>query len=237
VIAEGALKKVARLNAHNVTAHLLLAETYYLVGMLPDCRKHLRSVLTIMPTARDVQDFLRDMDGTPDAGAEAETFEELVEKVEKNGQFANDPERFPQLTTRGAVVAAKPRARFNLEATKAHMATFGDTEGIKNAVLLDKDGSAMADFSYADGLSKSQFAELVTSIRDTADDASRRMDTGALVRAEIEGPGGNVTVARVRGMTVAVLYSDPLRSERVWELLQDFTAKNLTSNREEVSHA
>ena len=236
-IAEAALRKVTRLNPHNATAHLLLAEVYYLAGLMPECRKYLRQVLQIMPTARDVQEFLREMDATPDAGAEQESFEELVQRVERNSWFANEPDRFPSLTASGAGNGSRRHTHVDSDRTKEAMAAFGEVEGAKNAVLLDRDGSTLADFSYADGLSKSQFAELVSAIRDTADDASKRMDTGALVRAEIEGPGGNVTVARVRGLTLAVLYSDPLKSDGVWEILQDFIARNLTTSREEAARA
>jgi tetratricopeptide (TPR) repeat protein len=231
-IAEAALKKVARLNAHNVTAHLHLAEIYYLVGLLPECRKHLRQVLTIMPAAKDVQDFLRDMDATPDAGSESESFEELVEKVEKNGAFANDPDRFPNPSARSS--GPRARTRIDEDRIRGEMASFGEHVGLKNAALLDKDGAVVADFADVAGLARGQFVELVTAIRDTADDASRRMDTGALARADIEGPGGNLVVVRVRGFTVAALYSDPLRSDAAAEIVQDFVARNIASSREEV---
>ena len=41
---------------------------------------------------------------------------------------------------------------------------------------------------------------------------------------------------RVQRLTVGALYSEPLRTERVWEMLQDVTARNLTAP-PEVAHA
>jgi predicted regulator of Ras-like GTPase activity (Roadblock/LC7/MglB family) len=100
-------------------------------------------------------------------------------------------------------------------------------------VLLDKDGSIVADYTRAGGLGRTQFAQLVAAIRDAADDASRRMDTGALVRAEVEGPGNNVVLTRVRGLTVALHYCEPLRPDGAWQIVQDFTAHQLAAGREE----
>ena len=39
----------------------------------------------------------------------------------------------------------------------------------------------------------------------------------------------NVTVARVRNLTIGLLYADPLRPDQVWEMVQDFVARNLTA--------
>lgn len=237
VLAEQALRRVARINGHNVKAHLLLAELYWLVGATAACRRHLRSVLTITPTARDVQDFVREV-GTPD-GSEPEAqedFEELARSVEEQGAFAHPAERFPNLRgTQGE--APRQRARLDVESLKTEVVALGSHEGVRNSIVLDKDGEALADSTDGMGLTRKQFAELVTAIAATADDASRRMDTGALVRAEIESPSGNITVARVRNLTVGILYADPLRGDRVWEILQDFVARNLTSAEREGARA
>jgi hypothetical protein len=100
--------------------------------------------------------------------------------------------------------------------------------------LIGKDGEVVADCAGQGSLPRAQFVELAVGIRDTADDASRRMDTGALVRAEIEGPGGNVTVCRVRGTTFAVFFGEPMRGERMSELVSDFVTKSMAAAREPV---
>jgi tetratricopeptide (TPR) repeat protein len=230
IVAEAALSRVVRLNAANVTAHLLLAEIYWLVGMAAECRAHLAQVLETMPAAHEVQEFLRATEGV--SGPAEEAFEDLASKAERDGVPANDPALFPSHANRTG--AAKAQGPLDAEAVRGAIASLGEHDGMMNAVLCDREGNVVADFAGASGLPRGQFAELVSGIRGAADDASRRMDTGALVRAEIEGPGGNVTVSRVRGLTVAVLYKAPLRADRVWEVLQDFVAHHLASTREEA---
>jgi predicted regulator of Ras-like GTPase activity (Roadblock/LC7/MglB family) len=237
VLAEAALRRVTRINGHNVKAHLLLAELYWLVGAVSSCRRHLRSVLTITPTARDVQDFVREV-GAPDAAETdaQEDFEELARSVEEQGAFVHPAERFPNLRgTQGD--APRTRARLDVESLKTEVVELGSHQGVRNSIVLDKDGEPLADCTDGMGLTRKQFAELVTSIAATADDASKRMDTGALVRAEIESPSGNITVARVRNLTIGILYADPLRGDRVWEILQDFVARNLTTTEKEGARA
>jgi predicted regulator of Ras-like GTPase activity (Roadblock/LC7/MglB family) len=114
------------------------------------------------------------------------------------------------------------------------MVVLGGNVGMKNAVLLDQDGASVADFQGEGGLAAGRFVELVANVRDVADDASRRMDAGALVRVDIEGPGGSVAVARARGLTVAVLYAAPLRVERACEAVEEFVARAVAAPR---SHA
>ena len=237
ILAEQALRRVTRINGHNVRAHLMLAELYWLVGAVPACRRHLRSVLTITPTAKDVQEFVREV-GAPDAADSAEDvdFEEMAKSVEENGAFAQPVERFPSLRT-GAAQQSRSRTRLDVETLKGEIAGLGTNDGVRNSIVIDKDGEVLADYTDGMGLTRKQFAELVTSVSATADDASRRMDTGALVRAEIESPTGNVTVARVRNLTIGILFTDPLRSDRVWEILQDFVARNLTTSEREGAHA
>ncbi len=236
MLADTALRKVVRLNGHNLKAHLLLAETNYLVGSMGECRKHLRAVLQIMPTAQEVQEFLRAFDLANAMPSEEVEFEELAKFIEEAGAFANPPEAFPSLHPHTRRAREAPRAELDVESLKEQIVQLGEQIGVRNSLVLDREGEILADFSRPDSLSRRQFAELVNDVRDTADDASRRMDTGALVRAEIEGPTGNVTVVRVRNLTIAILYSDPLRTERVWEMLQDFIARNLTTSRE-AAHA
>lgn len=238
ILAEQALRRVTRINGHNVRAHMLLAEIYWLLGDLAACRRSLRSVLAVTPAARDVQEFIREL-GNPDASPEpdaAQPLEELAQQVEETGAFARPPERFPSHRQPGSP-DARPRARLDVESLKAQIVELGSHDGVRNSIVLDKDGESLADYTDGAGLTRRQFAELVTAVSATADDASRRMDTGALVRAEIQSPSGNVTVARVRNLTIGLLYADPLRSERVWEILQDFVARNQAAAEREGASA
>lgn len=238
VLAEQALRRVTRLNGHNLRAHHLLAELYWLVGAVGACRRHLRSVLTISPGAKDVQEFVREL-GSPaaDAPEPEEDFEELARQVEEQGSFVHEPDRFPGTVGSAGRGAPRGRTRLDVESLKTQVVELGSHDGVRNSIVIDRDGDVLADYTGGTGLTRKQFAELVTALAATADDASKRMDTGALVRAEVESPSGNVTVARVRNLTVGILYADPLRSDRVWEIVQDFVARNLTANDREVARA
>lgn len=223
VRAEQSLGRVARINARCVKAHLLLAELHWLVGDRTTCRRHLRAVLDVTPGARDVQDFLR---GIAEGGADDDLdFAERARAVEERGSFAEAPEAFP-----GAAARPGPRtpARLDVEEFKLRMTDLAGARGVRNTIVLDRDGAILADASDGAGLTRGQFGELVATVATVSDDAGRRMDTGALVRAEVDSPSGHVTVARVRHLTVGILYGDPLRPEPVWEALQDAVARSLT---------
>ena len=181
VIAEKALTKVVRLNGHNVKAHLFLAELYHLVGDLPRCRQHLRGVLTIVPGARDVQSFLRNLPSAEHDDPTPREFDDLARAVEDGGAFANDPTIFPGDHPHMATgIQPRTALEIDVESLKEEVVRLGAHEGVKNSIILDRDGEFLADFTDASSLSRRQFCQLVNSIRETADDASRRMDTGAL---------------------------------------------------------
>lgn len=233
VVAESALRQVLRLNNHNVTAHLRLAEVYHLVGMRAECAVHLREVLLITPDARDVEEFLAaDAAALPSPPPE-DPFEDLAARVQTAASFAGDPAAFPSPRTGDEAPAQGAAASLDGPALRAAMAAFSEHEGLRNAVLLDQVGQVVADHATADAIAKNHFAELVAEVRDAADDAARRMDQGSLVRADIEGPGMNLVVTRVRGLTIGVHYADPMRADAAWEIVQDFTAHQLTAGREE----
>ncbi len=234
VLAEQALRKVVRLNPHHVGAHLLLAQVYYLVGGAGETRRQLRAVLTTMPTAKEVQTFLQRLHVTESDPSDTTPFEELARAVEQEGAFAAAPDSFPTLHPQAPSVPSQSDARLDMENLMQDVARLGREPGVRNSILLDRDGEILADFSDAIALSRRQFAELIRSIREVADDASKRMDAGALVRAEIEGPGGSITVVRVRSLTIALLFGDPMRPDRAWELLQGFIARHLRTGKETI---
>jgi tetratricopeptide (TPR) repeat protein len=233
VVAESAMRQVLRLNAHNVTAHLRLAEIYHLVGMRVDCARHLRQVLELSPLASGVREFLDGPGAAGEAAGETASFEDAATDVQSRGAFAAAADAFPSSRAAGEAVRGSEEVSVDADSLREAMDAFAGREGLRNAVLLGKDGAIVADYAREGGLGRTQFAELVAGIRDAADDASRRMDTGALVRADIEGPGVNFVLTRVRGMTVALHYDEPLRADGAWAIVQDFTAHQLAAGREE----
>ncbi len=233
-LAEAALRRATRINAHSIKGALLLAELYHLVGAVGACREQLGVVLAANPAAPGVQEFL---DGLDAAGGDAPEpdFYDLVRAVESEGEFARDPAAFPAAI--GAGPRRPARRRVDVDGVADAVVRLGIEDGMRNSVVLDADGVVIAQQGTPLGLAPDAFAELVRRLRAIADDASRRMDTGALVRAEIDGPSGSVTVMRLRSLTVGALYSEPLRADRVWEMLQDCSAPHVTPVREEAPHA
>jgi predicted regulator of Ras-like GTPase activity (Roadblock/LC7/MglB family) len=232
VVAESSMRSVLRLNAHNAVAHLRLAELCHLVGLRNACARHLRQVLAVTPSAGGVKAFLDGPGKADEKSADASSFEDAASAVQVNGDFAGAPEDFPA-SRDGEDAAPAADVSVDAEALRDEMAALAGRDGLRNAVLLQRDGSIVAECARTGALGGAQFAQLVAAIRDAADDASRRMDTGALVRADVEGPGGSVVLTRVRGLTMGLLYSEPLRPEAAWEIVQDFTARQLAAGREE----
>jgi predicted regulator of Ras-like GTPase activity (Roadblock/LC7/MglB family) len=238
ILAEQALRRVVRINSRNLRAHTLLAELSWLVGDEGGCRRHLRSVLALSPADTGVQDLLRDLGG--DDAAEpgvAAAFEDLARAVEESGALARPAERFPGSTRASKGEGRSRSAHLDIDGLKAHVVDLGSQPGVQASIVLDRDGSILADTGSGGAGSRRQFADLVLALCATADDASRRMDTGALVRAEIESPSGSVTVTRVRNVTVGVRFDGTLRAERVWDVLQDFVARNLVADDGEGARA
>lgn len=227
VLAHESLGKVLRLNSRNAKAHLLTAELMYLVGDLEECRQHLKSVLSITPASRDTSSFLKTIEGGNDADDGALTFEDRAARVEEQARFPYAADRFPSYHPHMTGREVGRWRKLDSESLRQQMNDFAKLATVRNTILLDRQGEILADYSRTGGLSSSQFADLVSSVSETADEASRRMDTGSLVRAEVEGPAGNVTVARVQNVVLGLLYDNPLRPDGAWEMLQDFIARNL----------
>ena len=63
-----------------------------------------------------------------------------------------------------------------------------------------------------------------------------RFRAGTDLKAEIEGPGGNVVLTRVRGLTIAILFSEPLRADRAAQIVSELLARSSSPGRE-AAHA
>ncbi len=227
VLAHEALERVLTIDKHSTRASLMLAEIHYLVGDMRRCREHLQQVVALMPSARHVHAFLRAGEGRTRDDSDP-GLRSLAERVEQRGEFANPVSGFPRTGESGGGPAAR-KLKLDTSGLRAQLGALGNERGIANVIVMDREGDVLADHAGASGMDREDFCELVASIGETSDDASRRMDIGTLVRAEIVGPGANLTVARLRSLTVAVLYNEPLKPDEVWTRVQDFVARNLTA--------
>jgi predicted regulator of Ras-like GTPase activity (Roadblock/LC7/MglB family) len=248
ILAEQSLQRVLRINPRSGSAGLLLAELCWLVGDVPGCRRHLRVAIDASPVASAVREFARKLDveaaasaGAAQPGSDEDDagFAELAMLVEERGAFANAPALFP--APRGAAPAAEEPAAALPESLRDEVDRLGTAPHVRGAIALDREGAVLAsraeDNGTAEGLCEARLAELVAALAASADDATRRLDAGSLVRAEIECPSGSVLVARLRGVTIGLLYSGPLDGEGAWELVQDAAARWASAPREEAARA
>ena len=226
VMAESALRQALRLNPKNVDARVRLAELCHLVGLREACAEHLRAARDASPSSPDLTALVAELGEAPEA--DEESFSEMAERVQAEGAFAGDPSKFDG----GGGDAPAQDEHVDAGSLIAAMSSFAGHAGLRNVVILGRQGVVVADHSGPQGMPRAPFAQLVAEIRDAADDASRRMDTGALSRADVEGPGGSIVVTRVHGLTLGMRYAEPMKSDRAWQLLQDFTARQLASGRE-----
>jgi len=225
VMAESALRQALRLNPKNVDARVRLAELCHLVGLREACAEHLQAARAASPSSPDLTALVAELGEAP--AADEESFSEMAERVQAEGAFAGDPSKFD-----GGGDAPAPDEHVDAGSLLAAMSAFAGHAGLRNVVVLGRQGVVVADHSGPQGMPRAPFAQLVAEIRDAADDASRRMDTGALSRADVEGPGGSLVVTRVQGLTIGMQYVEPMRGDRAWGILQDFTARQLAAGRE-----
>lgn len=230
VLAEQALQRALRINPRNAAAAALLAELCWAVGDRTACRLHLAVALESPDAAAALHEFARELDAAaPDAGTDDEAgFAELAMLVEERRAFANAPERFP--TARRASSSSALPACADAELLGAEIERVGAAPHVRGAVALGSDGGVLAvhvapDRDHDETFCRTQLADLVASVATAADDAMRRLDAGALVRAEVECPAGRVLVARMRGVTLGLLYGAPLDADAAWELVQDAVAR------------
>lgn len=252
--AEKQLRRVVKLNAQNMKAHLLLAWLYHCVGALEETKAHVRSAIGLTPENPELEKFLRDLETRPQAfenalePVESEDEEEdwdgvdddpsiadLIRAVEARGTFRNRPEACPASRLLPASIGG-PVARLDVENLKRNLRDVGHRPGVSNALILDRDGEILADCSQTDGLTRKQFSELVAEIQKTSEDASRRMDVGTFHWCTVEGAFGGIAINRVKNISVGMKFDTSLRPDRAQSLLDEFAARNLTAP-PEVAHA
>ncbi|MEN8148781.1 MAG: roadblock/LC7 domain-containing protein [Planctomycetota bacterium] len=246
--SERQLQRVVKLNAQNLKAHLLLGQLYFFVGALEPMKQHLSNALTLSPGSTEIEEFLARADaGEYESGAlefeeddflddeDGLTVDELIRSVEAARSLRNEVDLFPQnrlLTTTGP--AAK--AYLDVEGLRGNLGRIGTGDGIRNAVILDRDGEVLADMSDPDSLTRKQFAELVSDIVATSEDTSRRMDIGSFQWCTIEGNFGGITINRVKNISLGMKYDHTVKPERAHRMLEGFASRNLTAD-PEVSRA
>jgi tetratricopeptide (TPR) repeat protein len=225
------LEKVASLNQSNVKCHLMLARLLHAAGALGRCASHLRSMLSITPTAREIRGFLTEIEGMIAARTEPEeSLAILLEKIQHTGRFPNDPGAFPAVK---GLRGARREGPVDIDELREGMAQLARSPGIHRAVVLDSDGEVLLESGDVANPTRSVFTNLVTSIGNTAFDLCRRMDIGNLQRSDIEGPFGVIRMARLPGALCCVLAHDARSASGA---MDEFIARSFKA-RKAVDHA
>jgi tetratricopeptide (TPR) repeat protein len=221
------LLRVSRLNRNNVKSHLLLARLFHACGAMTRCCDHLRTMLSITPTAREIRQFLTGLERrhAREEPGEPEDLGELLAEVHRTGRFANDPDEFPAVK---GVRTVRRDGHLDLDELREGISWLARAPGIRRAVVLDGDGEVLLEAGQVARPTRSAFAALVRSVGETAFDLSRRMDVGTLQRADIEGPFGMLRLARFPGVLCCVLGDSAREAARA---MDEFVARCFASRR------
>jgi tetratricopeptide (TPR) repeat protein len=225
------LEKVISLNHNNVKCHLLLARLFHAAGELTRCCSHLRAMLSITPTAREIREFLTTIESRLNGHADgAEDIEDLLAEIQRTGRFANDPAEFPSVK---GVRTSRQENRLDIEELRMGMTELARAPGIQRAVVLDGDGEILLESGDVATPTRSVFTTLVKSIGETAFDLSRRMDIGTMEQADIEGPFGAMRIIRLPGVLCCSLGENARHTGKAMDI---FVASSFAA-RKAVGHA
>ena len=229
--AEEQLRRVTRLNGQNLRAMLLLARLYHAVGAVEELLKTLdliRDLNADLPELKLIADGL----GSGPAAEESLSASERIRRIEITGEFPKLPLEFPDMGINRMLGGPDPAVRLNVEGLRSHLVDIADVPGVRNSIILDRDGEPLADIGDEEGLTRKQFADMVAEILGTAEDAARRMDMGSFRWCTLDGPFGGVAISKVNTISLGTMFTTPLRSDHARRLLEDFASRNFTASRE-----
>jgi tetratricopeptide (TPR) repeat protein len=227
--AERQLRRVVKLNQQNVKAHMFLAQLAFAVGAYEESVKSIDSVLALSPGVPDLEAFQAGLakrkGGEEDEGL---TVADRIRQVEHLGSLVNQPDDFPG----GRILPqhdAAGQAKLDEKALGQSMREIGRTPGVTNAVVVDREGQTLAGYTDAESIPVDAFTELVTEVVATSEDAARRMDVGKFQWCSLEGDFGGVAISRAKNLSVALMFTPQVKTDRAQSILEDFTSRNLTS--------
>jgi tetratricopeptide (TPR) repeat protein len=225
------LEKALGLNASNYKALLLSAEIYTEIGIFDKAARNLRLILEFAPTDDRVRQLLKEtedlVDTTP--AVDEDEMEWLFIQVENRRQFMNiirGPEHDRMIVpTAGPSVA---QYTINQEIIKRSVNTLGKMPGLMGAIALEKEtGKVLADRIVL-RIKKEDLEEMVKTVFRVSQNASLRMDVGALSEGCVSGPFGNLSFLTVEGILLAVL-TDPQTQPQLVDLALQEIKPNLSN--------
>ncbi|MHC4922672.1 MAG: tetratricopeptide repeat protein [Planctomycetota bacterium] len=214
-----ALEKVHKINPKNSKARQLLAQFYYALGANALSVQLLQEEHEQSPTAMDIKDFLDDM-GDPPPLSKGVTIESLIERAEDEGALPNSLKGFPRVSA-SMVKSTTAPPKLNPSAAQSKIKELSEVGGMRNVIVLDRDGGALASSPGTDNaLNSDAFRDLVTEVCQVAGDSCRAMDIGSMTRGGVYFPDGGLAFHRQRGLVFAALFQDPLKHDKVANLLR-----------------
>ncbi|MCZ6662442.1 MAG: roadblock/LC7 domain-containing protein [Actinobacteria bacterium] len=228
--AEMQLRRVVKLNAENVEAHLLLGKLYFIVGAHDTMEHHVREVIHLAPRTPGLEEFLNDIPTRVTDDGDQDNVDipirERIRSVEFQSEFPFPPHAFPATSGTADLPGT---ARLDMENMEESLAEIGQSQGVMQVLILDRNGLPLTDAVGADTLTGGAFADLMTDILQTAQTASRKMDVGRFSNCTIEGPFGGIFIGAVKNIRIGLKYDLTVRTERALELMEDFTAGSFTT--------
>jgi len=229
--AEAQLRRVARLNGQNLRAMLLLARLYHAVGAVDELRSTLDLIQGLAADLPELEQIEAGLDSVPDQD-ENLSAAERIRRIEITGEFPKMPQEFPDMGITRMLGGPSSEVRLDVEGLRSHLREVADTPGVKNSIILDRDGDTLADIGVEEGLTRKQFADMVAEVLKTAEDAARRMDMGSFRWCTVEGPFGGIAISKVNTISLGTMFTAPLRSDRARRLLEEFASRNFTASKE-----
>jgi len=101
------------------------------------------------------------------------------------------------------------------------LARFGTMPGYRASAVVAGGGEALATHTTGK-VAKDRFVQLVQAIVRCCEEASRRMDIGAFVHAEIETNMGRVSIASWKNMVIGILADVPAKKGEVDAAIEKF---------------
>ncbi len=232
---EALLRRALRLNAQNLKARLILAQLYYAIGALDHFDAELAEIRRLSPDYEDLMIFRTAMEVPAEEDPSSTPGPSTAERcraAEANRRFVHHPGRFPlsALTDPSSCICTEAHIdKARISDTVIELASH---QGITNVMALGPDGRPVNMAGGTSQLSCEEFAALAAEILDTASDATRKMEFGALDWCTIEGDFGGITVNQLKGVALAASFGRPLKVGPARRLVGEFAARSLSAEGE-----
>lgn len=206
----------SQINASSVRALTSLGRLYAEVGSFDRAKDYLDRASKAGQIDSGTERLIRYVDSK--AGATADVDDQLVEIENRRGLSPEGLEVrkiFEPVPRGGTVLQISP---IKIE---EFLSRLGTMPGYRASVVITREGQAVAAHS-AGQVARDKFTLLVQAILRCCDDASKRMDIGAFVNAEIETSVGRVSIAEWKNFIIGILADAPAKKGEVDAAIEKF---------------